>query len=179
MAGPEGTRRLSEQQLSHPRATSRLQTGGPWWERRAGSRMSLPSPPPLQSETSNQQVALKTKGTGFKKPVEALTSRRAWGRFLNISKTDNVVIQSLFSHVQFSCDLMDCSPPGPSPQGMLQARILEWVAMPSSRGSFAPSDWTWVSCIAGWFFGHWATREAQHWQQMQRSLWCGRLPWAL
>ena len=33
------------------------------------------------------------------------------------------------------CDPMDCSPPGSSVQGILQARILEWVAMPCSRGS--------------------------------------------
>ena len=33
------------------------------------------------------------------------------------------------------CDPMDCSPPGPSVNGILQARILEWVVMPSSRGS--------------------------------------------
>ena len=33
------------------------------------------------------------------------------------------------------CDTMDCSPPGSSVRGILQARILEWVAMPSSRGS--------------------------------------------
>ena len=34
------------------------------------------------------------------------------------------------------CDPMDCSPPGSSAHGILQARILEWVAMPSSRGIF-------------------------------------------
>ena len=39
--------------------------------------------------------------------------------------------------------------------------ILEWVAMPSSRGSSQPRDWTQVSCIAGRFFNVWATREAQ------------------
>ena len=33
------------------------------------------------------------------------------------------------------CNLMDCSPPGPSVHGILQARKLEWVALPSSRGS--------------------------------------------
>ena len=43
-------------------------------------------------------------------------------------------------------------PPGSSVHGILQARILEWVAMPSSRGSFQPRDRTWVSCIAGRFF---------------------------
>ena len=40
------------------------------------------------------------------------------------------------------CDPMDCSPPGSSVQGVLQARILQWVAMPSSRGSSQLRDWT-------------------------------------
>ena len=44
---------------------------------------------------------------------------------------------------------MDSSPPGSSVYGILQARILEWVAMPFSRGSSQPRDWTQVSCIAG------------------------------
>ena len=44
---------------------------------------------------------------------------------------------------------------------ILQARILEWVAMPSSRGSSQPRDWTQVSRIAGRFFTIWATQEAQ------------------
>ena len=38
------------------------------------------------------------------------------------------------------CDPMDCSPPGSSVHGILQARTLEWVAMPSSRGSSQPRD---------------------------------------
>ena len=50
------------------------------------------------------------------------------------------------------CNLMDCSPPGFSVHGILQARILEWVAMPSSRGSSRPRNQTVVSCIAGGFF---------------------------
>ena len=41
--------------------------------------------------------------------------------------------------------------------GILQARILEWVAVPFSRGPSQPRDWTQVSCIAGWFFTSWAT----------------------
>ena len=44
---------------------------------------------------------------------------------------------------------------------ILQVRILEWVALPFSRGSSQPRDWTQVSCIAGGFFTSWATREAQ------------------
>ena len=50
------------------------------------------------------------------------------------------------------CDPMDCSPPGSSVHGILQARILEWVAMSSSRGSSHARDRTQVSCIAGGFF---------------------------
>ena len=55
------------------------------------------------------------------------------------------------SHV-WLCDPMDCSPPGFSVHGILQARILDWVAISFSRGSSQPRDWTWVSCIAGRFF---------------------------
>ena len=45
------------------------------------------------------------------------------------------------------CDPVDCSPSGSSVQGILQVRILEWVAISSSRGSCAPRNWTCVSCI--------------------------------
>ena len=48
----------------------------------------------------------------------------------------------------------------PVSMGILQKRILEWVAMSSSRGSSWPMDWTQVSCIAGTFFTIWAIREA-------------------
>ena len=52
-------------------------------------------------------------------------------------------------------DPMDCSPPGSSVHGILQARIMEWIARPSSRESSRPRDWTLVSyfsCIGGMFF---------------------------
>ena len=55
---------------------------------------------------------------------------------------------------------MDCSLPGSSVHGILQARILEWVAIHFSRGSSWLKDLTWVSCIAGGSFTIWATREA-------------------
>ena len=55
------------------------------------------------------------------------------------------------------CNPMDCSPPGSSVHGILQARILEWVAISFSRGSSQPRDWTQVSCIAGRRFNLWAT----------------------
>ena len=57
------------------------------------------------------------------------------------------------------CDPMGCTLPGSSVHGILQARILEWVAISFSRGSFQSVDQTQVSCTAGRFFTNWATRE--------------------
>ena len=62
-----------------------------------------------------------------------------------------------------SCNPMDYSLPGSSVHGISQARILEWVAISSSRRSFQPRDQTiisCVSCIGSWILGCWATREA-------------------
>ena len=65
------------------------------------------------------------------------------------------------SHVQVCwvspCDPMDYSPPSSSVHGILQARIREWVAMSSSRGSSRPKDWTHISfvyCIGSWVLYH-------------------------
>ena len=52
---------------------------------------------------------------------------------------------------------MDSSPPGSSVHGILQARMLEWVAIPSSKGSSWPKDQTQVSCVPGRLFTVWAT----------------------
>ena len=58
------------------------------------------------------------------------------------------------------CDPLDRSPPASSVHGILQARILEWTAVPFSRGSSQPRDWTQVSHVAGRLFTVWATRKA-------------------
>ena len=68
------------------------------------------------------------------------------------------------------CDPMDCRPPGSLVHEILQARIMEWVAMPFFRGSSRPPDRTWVSCIAGRFFTIWATREALLLLPLSRSV---------
>ena len=52
-----------------------------------------------------------------------------------------------------------CNPMGYAVRGILQARVLEWVADPFSKGSSQPRNWTQV-CITGGFFTSWATREA-------------------
>ena len=60
-----------------------------------------------------------------------------------------VVCPCLFAQLCLTlCDAMDCSPPGFSVCRILQARILEWVAISCSRGSSQPRDRTCVSCIS-------------------------------
>ena len=59
-----------------------------------------------------------------------------------------------------SCDLTDCGLPGSCVHRILQARILEWVAISFSRGSSWPRNWMLVSCIAGRFFTNWTKKEA-------------------
>ena len=62
-----------------------------------------------------------------------------------------------------SC-LILCDPMDYTAHGIFQARILEWVAFPFSRGSSQPRDRTQISRIAGGFFTSWTTREAQEYQ---------------
>ena len=57
------------------------------------------------------------------------------------------------------CSPKNCSPPGSSVHGMSKARILEWVAMPSSRGSSQSRDRTHISCIGRWVLYPWATMK--------------------
>ena len=77
--------------------------------------------------------------------------------FLRYSDT-NVTCAQLYLTL---CNLMNCSLSGSSVCKILQARVLEWIAISFSRGSSWPRDWTcisWVSCIAGGFFTRWAIR---------------------
>ena len=77
-----------------------------------------------------------------------------------------LIYQSLFSESEVAqscptlCNPMDCSLTGSSLHGILQARVLEWVAVSFSRGSSRRRDQTRVSCIPGRRFKIWATREA-------------------
>ena len=72
------------------------------------------------------------------------------------------------------CDPLDCSLPGSFVHGILQARILEWVATPFSRGSSWPRDWTQVSCVSctdRQVLYHWVTGEVY---QRHLQLWKGK-----
>ena len=71
------------------------------------------------------------------------------------------------------CNPMDCSLPGSSVHGILQARILEWTAIPFYRGCSQPTDQIQVSRIADGFFTISANREAlEHWRGLCRVMSC-------
>ena len=86
-------------------------------------------------------------------PLGPVLSRRDWGEGRVTPK--GRPLNPTFTHAQLCptlCDPMDNTPPGSSVHGTLQARILEWVAMPFSRGSSQPRDRariSYVSCIDG------------------------------
>ena len=71
------------------------------------------------------------------------------------------------------CNPMPCSSSGSSVDGILQVRILEWVAISFPRGSSWPRDWTHVSCIAGRFFTVWATGKVpqSYTKKVSWSMW--------
>ena len=66
----------------------------------------------------------------------------------------------LLSHIPLFCIPTDCSLPGSSVHGISQTRMLEWVAIPFSRGSSHPRDRMPVSCYCRRILYHWITREA-------------------
>ena len=70
----------------------------------------------------------------------------------------HVCMLSRFGYVSTLCDPMDSSPPGSCVSGILQAKMLEWVAMPSSSGSSRPRDETNISC-SSWIAGRFFTTE--------------------
>ena len=90
-----------------------------------------------------------------------MENRSLWQRFSFLTKLSPGTLEcSLFmlcacyvlscSVMSNSCNLMDCSPPGSSVHGILQARTLECVAISFSRGSSQPRNGTRISCIGRW-----------------------------
>ena len=81
----------------------------------------------------------------------------------------------MYTHVQFFltpwtvavCDLMNCGPPGSSVPGILQARILKWLAISYSMGSSWPRDWTHISCI--FYIGRWILFHCTTWEALKKS----------
>ena len=94
-------------------------------------------------------------------------AKNVWERQIETERKEASILGcTVLCGVPESCpalhDSVGSSPLGSSVHGVLQARTLEWVAVPSSRGSSQPRDQTQVSRIAGRFFTLWATREAHN-----------------
>ena len=108
----------------------------------------------LDSTSCNQDPSRRSQIKYLKKKKKKKTSfiqqlekaRRANGFWLLRQFTQLVRAKSLQS-CSTLCDPLDCSLPGSSVHGIFQAGILEWITMPSSRGSFCPRDGTCISSI--------------------------------
>ena len=101
-------------------------------------------------------VVHTVKGFGIVNKAEVRWDEVRWGEIAQLYPT--------------LCDPVDSSLPGSFVHGILQARILEWVAISFSRGSSPPRDQTQVSCIGGRRFNLWATRECSI-KQKQMFFW--------
>ena len=86
-----------------------------------------------------------------------------WRYGLQSTEVENKTVSHCY--VQLFATPWTVSHQAPSAHGILQARILEWVAMPLSR----PRDRTFIFCIAGRFFTIWATREAHQFSSVTQS----------
>ena len=111
------------------------------------SQSVLWPPPPAPKQGKSLSAGELT----FKEYSQHLTDRIYWisTSLLCVCVCVCVCVKS-FQLCLPLCNHMDCSPPGSSVHGILQARILEWIAMSSSRGSFPPRDRThmfYVFCI--------------------------------
>ena len=85
--------------------------------------------------------------------LKIIVEREYWGFFIILVNSDSALgldtcVLSCFSHVQFLVTIRAVAPQAPLSMGILQARILEWVAVPSSRGSSPSRDWTHVSDVS-------------------------------
>ena len=113
--------------------------------RRGENRLYL-----LATYNQMQPEAPVCSARDWKRPLPLIQGKEKWGE-VRVPQSCPTL-----------CDPMDYGPPGSSVYGILQARILEWVAIPFSRGSSRPRDRIWVSRIAGRFFTIWATGEEAH-----------------
>ena len=95
---------------------------------------------------------------------------------LQSPRTSYLVVPSLRSCPTL-CNPVDCSPPGSSVHGMLQAGILEWVAMPSSRGSSWPRDLFPASLMSPALAGRFFTTSAT-WEALLLG-WIGETKWVI
>ena len=128
---------------------------------------------PMEGRTMRVGISMK----GENNQIFLKRERESWHvQMLIVSHSTSIVVVLVAQPCPALCNPMDCSPSGSSVHGILQARILEWVAMPSSRGSSQPRDRTRVSGTAGSFFTVWATGKSDslpsELQQYDSSQYC-------
>ena len=110
--------------------------------------------------TDSSQDGEKRKRMKWQNKQFSVARNRVWG-FLFLKKSLKKVKVLVTQSCPTLCNLMDYSLSGSSIHGILQARILDWAAIPFSRGSSQSGDRTQVSCIAGRFFTVWARRDKE------------------
>ena len=124
------------------------------WTEKPGRLQSMGS-----QRVRHNRSGLTSKGISLEIPLD-FTRKVSLKKLPETCTINTCVHAKLLQSCPTLCKPMDCSPPGSSVCKILQARILEWVAMPSSRGSSRSRDGTQVSCIASRFFTVLSTREA-------------------
>ena len=138
----------------------------PWNSPGKNTGSGLPFPPPGDlPDPGTKPVSPALQADSLPSEPPGKPHAMQWGQKTKWEKVNSsqcisplLLLPSRFSCVRL-CDPMDCNPSGSSVRGILQARKLEWVAIPSSRRSSPPRDWTRVSCICRSILYLWATRE--------------------
>ena len=97
-------------------------------------------------------LSCQQAGTGSVCDIYVVLKLSVWWLLMNHLIYEPSVCAKSLQLCLTLCDPMDCSLPDSSVRGILQARILEWIAIPFSRESSQPRDQTLVSCIVGRFF---------------------------
>ena len=146
-----------------------LSTPAPWLLSSSSLRLSLGTAEPRDSRVRRREE-WQTRSWETSLPNEetaSLSNKCILIPFTYILKHScHTILYKLWKEseakvkVAQSCPTL-CDPMDYTVHGILQARILEWIAFPFSRASSQPRDRTQVSCIAGGFFTSWSTREAQ------------------
>ena len=110
----------------------------------------------------SNELALRIGWSKYRSFIFSISPSDEYSRWISF-RTDwfGTSQNNIWTHFHGTSESESCSVVSDSTvHGILQARILEWVAVPFSRGSSQPRDWTGVFCIAGGFFTNWAIREA-------------------
>ena len=147
----------SEAQLSLPSHTSSLPARGRDHVRAERRKIAFPKVGSSEVQGLLPPAGWAAVTSSWWGRMQSLPRSATWSQdaFLNGISNNKPSVPCPCMHAQSCltlCDPMDYSLPVSSVHGILQARILEWAAISSSRGSSQPTDGTQVSCIAGGFF---------------------------